>query len=120
MLQPGQSFTFTFAQAGTFPYHCDIHPTMTATITVVAAAPAQPTPAPTTAGAADTGAAPAPGADRFADPAFRDLWARTDAAPGGRTYVWGPRRSPMASRRRIGRRRAAGGWCNTSTKGAWS
>jgi plastocyanin len=25
ILAPGQSFSFTFAQAGTFPYHCAIH-----------------------------------------------------------------------------------------------
>ena len=32
----GRSFSFTFTQAGTFPYFCTIHPSMTATITVVA------------------------------------------------------------------------------------
>jgi plastocyanin len=29
-----RTFTFTFAKAGTFPYHCNIHPYMKATITV--------------------------------------------------------------------------------------
>jgi plastocyanin len=29
-----QTFTFTFTTAGTFDYHCDIHPYMKATITV--------------------------------------------------------------------------------------
>jgi plastocyanin len=29
----GQSFTFTFATAGTFAYHCKIHPSMVAKIT---------------------------------------------------------------------------------------
>ena len=33
-LQPGQSFSFTFDSAGTFPYHCEIHPFMTGTVTV--------------------------------------------------------------------------------------
>ena len=33
-LQPGQSFSFTFSSAGTFPYHCEIHPFMTGTVTV--------------------------------------------------------------------------------------
>ena len=33
-LSPGKSFTFTFATAGTYPYHCTIHPTMTATVSV--------------------------------------------------------------------------------------
>jgi plastocyanin len=33
-LAPGQSFQFTFRKAGTYTYHCSIHPTMTATIIV--------------------------------------------------------------------------------------
>jgi len=34
-LTTGQSASFTFNTAGTFPYHCSIHPFMTATITVL-------------------------------------------------------------------------------------
>jgi len=30
----GGSFVFTFDTAGTFEYHCNIHPSMTATVTV--------------------------------------------------------------------------------------
>lgn len=30
----GQSFEFTFDKAGTYAYHCAIHPTMKATVTV--------------------------------------------------------------------------------------
>ena len=33
-LNPGQSFTHGFAAAGSFPYHCNIHPNMVGTITV--------------------------------------------------------------------------------------
>jgi plastocyanin len=33
-LQPGESFSFTFDQAGTYTYHCSIHPNMTGTIKV--------------------------------------------------------------------------------------
>lgn len=33
-LQTGGTFSFTFPQAGTFKYRCDIHPSMTATVTV--------------------------------------------------------------------------------------
>lgn len=33
-LSPGASYPFTFTQAGTYPYHCSIHPTMKGTIIV--------------------------------------------------------------------------------------
>jgi len=33
-LANGQTYEFTFATAGTYPYHCTIHPTMKDTITV--------------------------------------------------------------------------------------
>ena len=35
-MQPGESFSFTFSEAGTFDYFCAIHPTMKATVTVTA------------------------------------------------------------------------------------
>lgn len=38
-LSTGQTFTFTFGPSGTYPYFCEIHPTMTATITVEDAVP---------------------------------------------------------------------------------
>jgi plastocyanin len=34
VLQPGQTYSYTFNQTGTFPYHCSIHPYMTGTVTV--------------------------------------------------------------------------------------
>ena len=34
LLAPGQSFSFTLTQVGTFPYHCTPHPFMTATVVV--------------------------------------------------------------------------------------
>jgi len=37
LLSPGQSFSFTFASAGTFPFFCEVHTFMTGTITVQAA-----------------------------------------------------------------------------------
>lgn len=36
VLSNGQSYSFTFNQAGSFPYHCSIHPSMTGTIVVTA------------------------------------------------------------------------------------
>jgi plastocyanin len=33
-LKPGEQFSFTFDQPGTFNYFCNIHPSMTATIVV--------------------------------------------------------------------------------------
>lgn len=39
-LEPGDAFATVFPTAGSFPYHCAIHPTMRGTITVGAGAPA--------------------------------------------------------------------------------
>lgn len=33
-LPSGETFSHTFDEAGTFPYHCEIHPGMTATVVV--------------------------------------------------------------------------------------
>jgi plastocyanin len=34
LLAPGGQASFTFQNAGAFPYHCGVHPNMVATITV--------------------------------------------------------------------------------------
>ena len=34
LLSPGESFTQTMSTAGSFPYHCQPHPSMTGTVTV--------------------------------------------------------------------------------------
>lgn len=34
VLSPGESFNFTYTQAGDYPYHCSIHPSMTGIIVV--------------------------------------------------------------------------------------
>jgi plastocyanin len=34
LFDKGQSFSYTFTKAGTYPYHCSIHPGMTGTVTV--------------------------------------------------------------------------------------
>jgi len=34
LFDKGQSFSFTFTKAGTYPYHCSIHPGMTGTVVV--------------------------------------------------------------------------------------
>ncbi|MFF7053680.1 plastocyanin/azurin family copper-binding protein [Streptomyces griseorubiginosus] len=52
MLDKGESWSFTFATAGSYGYVCTVHPDMTAGITVRAAAPA---PAPATRSAAPAG-----------------------------------------------------------------
>lgn len=57
-LTTGGTFSFTFTQAGSFAYHCNIHPRMTATIVVTAAA-APVVAAPTTASAPSTTGSPA-------------------------------------------------------------
>lgn len=33
-VNPGNSYTFTFNEAGTYQYHCSIHPQMTGSVTV--------------------------------------------------------------------------------------
>ena len=33
-LVPGKSYSYKFTKAGTFPYHCTIHPSMTGQVTV--------------------------------------------------------------------------------------
>jgi plastocyanin len=86
MLPTGKSFSFTFAQAGTFTYHCAIHPNMHGTIVVTPSPASQPTAAPSS----QPGVGPPPASGGFADGAFQQLWAKTDANPGGHTYVWGP------------------------------
>lgn len=79
ILSTGESYSFTFQQAGMFPYHCNVHPSMHAMIVVTAGAAPPPTTGLSTGG---TGA--------FASDAFQQLWAKTDANPNGRTYIWGP------------------------------
>ncbi len=83
-LSTGKSFTFTFNQAGTFAYHCNIHPNMHGSIVVTAATAPQASAPPSTSGG------PSTASGGFADAAFQQLWAMTDANPGGHTYVWGP------------------------------
>ncbi len=78
-LDHGQSGKATFNQAGTITYFCRFHPEMHGTIVVTAAA------APSAATAPPSG-----GAQAFANPAFQQLWAKTDANPAGHSYVWGP------------------------------
>jgi plastocyanin len=55
-LTGGQTFAFTFTSAGTFAYHCEIHPNMRARVVVQAAAPA-----PAMAGAPRPAALPSTG-----------------------------------------------------------
>ena len=38
VLNPGESFMLTFPEAGTFSYHCEIHPSMTGSVSVGAGA----------------------------------------------------------------------------------
>jgi plastocyanin len=33
-IMPGKSYSFTFTKAGTYHYHCTIHPNMIGTVTV--------------------------------------------------------------------------------------
>lgn len=69
-LAKGASGSHTFTTAGTFAYHCAIHPSMHGTVTVVAAASsggsgttATPSPAPTPSAASAPGTLPRTGWD---------------------------------------------------------
>jgi plastocyanin len=57
-LSAGQSGSHTFASAGTFAYHCTLHPSMSGSITVLAASAPAPAGGSTTGTAAPTSAAP--------------------------------------------------------------
>jgi plastocyanin len=81
-LQPGESFSFTFNQAGTYTYHCTIHPNMTGTITVggggggASARPtASATASPTAASAMATHAAGKPLPSTGGGDGWAALWA---------------------------------------------
>jgi len=86
-LSQGQSWSYTFRQAGTYSYYCSVHPDMRATVTVLPAAttaPARPTtkpaaavpPAKTTAPPKTTAAASSPG-----QPTTTAAAAETSAPP---------------------------------------
>lgn len=59
ILQPGESFEHTFGEAGTFPYHCEIHPNMVGTIVVNGASPS-PSPSPSVEPSPTPTASPSP------------------------------------------------------------
>jgi plastocyanin len=74
-LKAGQSGSHTFASAGTFAYHCTLHPFMRGTVEVVAAASA---PAPSggsaTTGTATPAASPATTAPALPNTGLEALW----------------------------------------------
>jgi plastocyanin len=43
-LNQGDTFTYTFTQAGTYSYYCAVHPNMTASVTVAGSTPTPPPP----------------------------------------------------------------------------
>jgi len=103
-LTSGQSFSFTFRQAGSFAYFCMIHPQMTATVVVQGAAAAQPVPAaqptprppaaaPAPAAQRPVGAVAAPKAQR---PAAAPAAARSAAAPQVQRAAAAPAARPAA------------------------
>lgn len=52
-LTNGQSYNFTFSQAGSFPYHRSIHPSMKGTIVVSTSAPSTTTTTTSSGGSAN-------------------------------------------------------------------
>jgi len=102
VLANGQSFSFTFTVAGTFAYHCAVHPSMRGSVTVVGPAtpaPTPPPPPPTPPPPPPTTAPPTP-APRTAPPATpapTATAAPTTAAPSvAGTPAASPTPSPSA------------------------
>ena len=113
----GGTGAVTFATAGTFPYHCKIHPAMTGTVTVEAAAP-------TTAPAAGATTPPTDTLAAETDPGSPGAWlAVLRSSPAGACPWWPscggwpPLARPPAGGRRLARlyglERAQSGACRS-------
>ena len=90
-LGTGASFMFTFNQVGSFPYHCNIHPNMHGMVVVTSAVGSSPSASAPSVAPPPAAAPPVTaGLQAFADPAFQQRWAQTDANLAGRSYIWGP------------------------------
>jgi plastocyanin len=63
IVKPGASASHTFTQAGTFTYHCNVHPFMHGTVIVLATVATTPTTTTTTPPAASFGGLPMTGTD---------------------------------------------------------
>jgi plastocyanin len=57
-INPGSSFSHLFTQAGTFSYHCRVHPNMTAAVIVTASTPSTTTTTTATPGSSPSGNPP--------------------------------------------------------------
>jgi plastocyanin len=68
-LQPGQSYSFKFDKPGTYAYHCNIHPDMTATVSV--------------SGASGSASASASGSASASAPASGSASASASSSPSG-------------------------------------
>ena len=104
VLANGQSFSFTFTVAGTFAYHCAVHPSMRGSVTVVGPttpAPTPPPPPPPTPPPPPPTTAPPTPAPRTAPPATlapTATAAPTTAAPSvAGTPAASPTPSPSAT-----------------------
>ena len=89
-MQPGQSFSFTFTEAGTFSYFCAIHPTMRATVTVTGqpTATAPPTQVAIATPVAASTAAPIPPATAGATLEIADFSHQDLMVAAGTTLTW--------------------------------
>ncbi len=86
-MQKGDTWGFTFTQAGSYPFYCAVHPDMKGTVTVTGAAaptttamPGHGTEAPSTTAPPTTAAPAAPAAPAAGDGVIGPFWTHFEAA----------------------------------------
>ena len=96
-LQPGQSYSFAFDKPGTYAYHCNIHPYMTATVTVSGASASA---SPSASASSSASASPTASASPSASPsgsASASASGSASASSSGSAMATSPTASAISS-----------------------